>query len=158
MSVEPEQLRKAMARFATGVTVVTTVPDHGSIHGMTANAFASVSLEPPLVLVSISRHRNTHLHIQRSGRFGVNVLARNQEMIARYFAQSDKPSGEEPKNLWRSDNAGSPRMEGALAFLGCSVVASHSYGDHTIFIAEVDEVDIQPGLPLLFYEGHLQDF
>lgn len=158
MAVSPEQLRDAMARFATGVTVVTTVPDNGDIHGMTANAFASGSLDPPLVLVSIARQRNTHVHIQRGGRFGVNILAQNQEAVARYFAQDDKTPGEEPKMLWRLNEGGSPRMEEALVFLECLVMASHSYGDHTIFIAEVEEVKIQPGRPLLFYEGHLQDF
>ena len=158
MTVSSEQLREAMARFATGVTVVTTVPDDDHVHGMTANAFASVSLDPPLVLVSISRHRNTHVHIQRGGRFGVNILAQSQEAVARYFAQTDKPPGEEPQNLWRPNEGGSPRMEEALVFLECSVMASHSYGTHTIFIAKVEEVEVQPGRPLLFYEGHLQDF
>ena len=158
MTVSSEQLREAMARFATGVTVVTTLPDNGDIHGMTANAFASVSLDPPLVLVSVARQRNTHVHIQRGGRFGVNILAQNQEAVARYFAQADKPPGEEPENLWGLNEGGSPRMEEALVFLECSVMDSHSYGDHTIFIAEVEKVEIQPGRPLLFYEGHLQDF
>ena len=157
MTVSPEQLRKAMAMFATGVTVVTTAPDDGHIHGMTANAFASVRLDPPLVLVSIARQRNTHIHIERGGRFGVNILGRNQEAVARYFAQADKPPGEEPKNLWRLNEGGSPRMEEALVFLECSVTDSHSYGDHTISIAEVEKVETQPGCPLLFYEGQLQD-
>ena len=158
MTVSSEQLREAMGRFATGVTVVTTIPDNGEIHGMTANAFTSVSLDPPLVLVSIARQRNTYVHIQRGGRFGVNILGQNQEAVARYFAQADKSPGEEPENLWRLNEGGSPRMEEALVFLECSVMASHSYGDHTIFIAEVEEVEVRPGHPLLFYEGHLQDF
>ena len=158
MTVSSEQLREAMAKFATGVTVVTTVTDNGDIHGMTANAFASVSLDPPLVLVCIARQRNTHVHIQRGGRFGVNILAQNQEAVTRYFAQADKSPSEEPEKLWRLNEGGSPRMEEALVFLECSVMASHSYGDHTIFIAEVEAVEVQPGRPLLFYEGHLQDF
>ncbi len=88
----------------------------------------------------------------------MNILAQNQEAVARYFAQDDKTPGEEPKTLWRLNEGGSPRMEEALVFLECSVMASHSYGDHTIFIAEVEEVEVQPGRPLLFYERHFQDF
>ncbi len=158
MTVSSEQLREALARFATGVTVVTTVPDRGAIHGMTANAFAPVSLDPPLVLVSIARQHNTHVHIQRGGRFGVNILDQGQEAVARYFAKDDKRPGEEPETLWRLIEGGSPRMEEALVFLECSVTASHSYGDHTIFIAEVEGVEVKPGQPLLFYEGRFQDF
>ena len=156
MAVSPEQLREAIARFATGVTVITTVPADDHLHGMTANAFAPVSLNPPLVLLGIAQKSNTHVHIQNGGRFGVNILAQGQAEIARYFARDDKTQ-DKPETPWRLKEGGSPRMEEALVFLECSVVASHSYGDHTIFIAEVEEASVQAGHPLLFYEGQLQD-
>ena len=85
MGVSQSEFRKAMASFATGVTVIT-VDHEGEVHGMTANAFASVSLDPTLVLVCVDHKARTHTHLHARKRFGVNVLAENQRAVSEYYA------------------------------------------------------------------------
>ncbi len=140
-------LRQAMGRFATGVTVVTTT-DREVIHGMTANAFLSVSLHPPLVLVSLGRCRMSEL-LPRAGRYGVSVLAHDQEHFAAHFAaQCDSPV--EPRFVWQR---GLPLLDGALAHIACRVVDVHPAGDHVLWIGEVEYLHQRDGEPLLFYTG-----
>ena len=157
MPVSLEQFRQGMAMFATGVTVISTLEADGTVHGMTANAFTSVCLDPPLILVSIGHQRDTFANVQARGRFGVNILSLEQEPIARHFALEEKDQGEVPEVPWRLNGGGSPRLEGSLVFMECRVVANYSHGDHTIFVAEVEQMAAQPGRPLLFYEGYLAD-
>src|SRR5579872_787284 len=85
MGLTQAEFRKAMGSFATGVTVIT-VDREGEVHGMTANAFTSVSLDPILVLVCVDRHARTHAHLNTKKRFGVNVLAENQQAVSEYYA------------------------------------------------------------------------
>src|SRR5690348_9972424 len=87
MSISPAEFRQAMGSFATGVTVIT-VDNDGEVHGMTANAFASVSLEPLLILVCVDHRARTHAHLHARKRFGVNVLASHQKPISEYYAKS----------------------------------------------------------------------
>ncbi|MGH2890782.1 MAG: flavin reductase family protein [Solirubrobacteraceae bacterium] len=136
-----------MGRFATGVTVVTTA-HRQTIHGMTANAFLSVSLRPPLVLVSLGRCRMSEL-LPRSGRYGVSVLAGDQEQVAAHFA-GQRVSNLEPTFAWEGDL---PFVEGALAHVGCRVVDAHPAGDHVLWIGEVEHLSHRDGEPLLFYTG-----
>ena len=141
--------RKALGHFTTGVTVITTAT-RGTVHGMTANAFCSVSLDPPLVLISIDKKAYMHEVLAQSGFYGVSVLAQNQEAYSRHFA------GQPQENLpvlftWRKN---CPLLEGALAQLVCSITDTHSAGDHTLYIGQVEYLsysDEQP--PLLFYSG-----
>jgi flavin reductase (DIM6/NTAB) family NADH-FMN oxidoreductase RutF len=140
-------LRQAMGRFATGVTVVTTV-HRETIHGMTANAFLSVSLRPPLVLVSLGRCRMSEM-LPRTGRYGISVLAHDQEHFAAHFA-AQRPSPVEPTFVWHK---GLPLLDDALAHLVCRVVDVHSAGDHVLWIGEVEHLDHRDGQPLLFYTG-----
>ena len=157
MSVSLEQFRQGMAMFATGVTVISTLEADGNVHGMTANAFTSVCLDPPLILVSIGHQRNTYANVQTRGRFGVNILSLEQEPLALYFALEERGQGEAPEVPWQLNGGASPRLEGALVFMECRVVADYSHGNHTIFVAEVEQMATQPGRPLLFYEGSLAD-
>ena len=157
MVVSLEQFHQAMARFATGVTIISTLEANGNVHGMTANAFTSVCLEPPLILVSIGHQRKTYSNVRERSRFGVNILAQEQEPIARYFALEEKDQGEALEVPWHLNEGASPRLTGALAFMECRVVADYSHGDHTIFVAEVERVATQSGRPLLFYEGYLAE-
>jgi flavin reductase (DIM6/NTAB) family NADH-FMN oxidoreductase RutF len=140
-------LRQVMGRFATGVTVVTTI-DRDTIHGMTANAFLSVSLRPPLVLVSLGHCRMSDM-LPRTGRYGVSVLACNQEDFAAHFA-AQRRSPVDPEFTWHH---GLPLLEGALAHLVCRVVDVHPAGDHVLWIGEVEHVHHRDGEPLLFYTG-----
>jgi flavin reductase (DIM6/NTAB) family NADH-FMN oxidoreductase RutF len=140
-------LREVMGRFATGVTVITT-HHRDTIHGMTANAFLSVSLRPPLVLVSLGRCRMGEM-LPRTKRYGVSVLAHDQEQFAEHFsAQSVSPV--EPEFVWHE---GLPLLDGALAHLVCRVVDVHAAGDHELWIGQVEHVHQRDGDPLLFYTG-----
>jgi flavin reductase (DIM6/NTAB) family NADH-FMN oxidoreductase RutF len=143
-------LRQVMGRFATGVTVVTTA-DGDAIHGMTANAFLSVSLTPPLVLISLGRCRMAEM-LPRTGRYGVSVLSDDQEHLAAHFAgQRPSPSG--PAFTFHD---GLPFLDGALAHLGCRVVDVHPAGDHVLWTGQVEHLYCQDGRPLLFYTGRFR--
>jgi flavin reductase (DIM6/NTAB) family NADH-FMN oxidoreductase RutF len=153
MKVNQDQFREAMSRFATGVTVIS-VDDHGKVHGMTANAFASVSLDPLLVLVCVDHSAQTHAHLETRKRFGVNVLAEEQSNLSEYFANPERfNSDPEIDSKARFDRTihGTPVLQGALVYLECRLQDAHEAGDHTVFIAEVEEIVIRPGAPLLYY-------
>ena len=141
------ELRNVMGRFATGVTVVTTT-HRDTIHGMTANAFLSVSLRPPLVLVSLGRCRMSEM-LPRTGRYGVSVLASDQEDFAAHFA-GQRIADTDPEFVWENDL---PLLKGALAHVGCRVVDVHPAGDHVLWIGEVEHLYHRDGEPLLFYTG-----
>lgn len=138
--------RDAMGKFATGVTVLLTEND-GVPHGMTANGFMSVSLDPKLVVISIG-HKATFLDkVGQSKKFSVNILAEDQENYSRHF--SGRPSEE----VQFGTLAGLPVLDGAVAQVSCEVVSEHVEGDHTLFIGRVLDITIQDKNPLLFYSG-----
>ena len=147
-----DQLRAVAGRFATGVTIVTSVRPSGEPCGLTANSFTSVSLEPPLVLVCVDRRANSHDCIRAAGHFAVNVLGADQRDVAELFWVGDRE--QRFRSLkWEEHRTGSPVLEGALAWLDCRVVDQHRAGDHTIFIGEVEACAGREGDPLLFHEG-----
>jgi flavin reductase (DIM6/NTAB) family NADH-FMN oxidoreductase RutF len=155
MGVSQAEFRKAMGSFATGVTVIT-VDYEGEVHGMTANAFASVSLDPMLVLVCVDHRARTHTHLHARKRFGVNVLAENQRAVSEYYADPNP----DHRNAEREAGArfdrtqhGTPVLHGALAYLECRLHTAQDAGDHTIFIAEVEDVVVRAGDPLLYFRG-----
>jgi flavin reductase (DIM6/NTAB) family NADH-FMN oxidoreductase RutF len=154
MGTTQEQFRRAMASFATGVTVIT-VDDHGRVHGMTANAFTSVSLEPQLVLVCVDHNAQTHAHLTTRKRFGINVLSEAQAAISEHYADPERnPEGAERAGASFDRTAqGTPVLHGALAYLECRLQDARDAGDHTIFIAEVEDVVVRKGKPLLFFES-----
>ena len=137
------ELRKVLGRFATGVTVVSTQLD-GEIHAMTANSFTSVSLEPPLILVSIDRRARMHTLLPRTRAFTVSVLAREHEDAAWHFA--GRPCLED-------DPFEDGAIRGAIARLECSLYAAFDAGDHTLYLGLVGALDRAPGEPLLFHDG-----
>lgn len=150
-----EDFRGTLGVFATGVTIVTT---RGEEHpyGMTANAFSSVSLDPPLVLVCVKAFSEGADLIRRNGVFAVNILAAEQEPLSRYFASKDRPRGRDAFSdiAHRTAMSGSPVLDGAVGYLDCSLHASHEAGDHVIFIGEVLALDFNHELPpLLFHAG-----
>jgi len=155
MSLTPSDFRKAMGCFATGVTIITVDLD-GVVHGMTANAFASVSLEPILVLVCVDHTTRTHAHLHAKKRFGINVLAEGQRPISEYYARPERSHEDaEAEAGARFDRTrhGTPVLRDSLAYLECRLHSSEVAGDHTIFIAEVEDVVIRDGNPLLFFRG-----
>ena len=150
------EFRLALGQFATGVTVVTAERGPGRVHGMTANSFTSVSLDPPLILICVSHTAQLLAMLKRQERFGVNILKDNQRAISEYFACTDE-SAETEKRLgirYRWTETGIPLLEDALVHLACDIVDSHVAGDHTIFIAEVESVEIYDGEPLLYLRGN----
>jgi flavin reductase (DIM6/NTAB) family NADH-FMN oxidoreductase RutF len=150
-----KDFRSTVGAFATGVTVVTTRgEEHG--YGMTANAFSSVSLDPPLVLVCVISPSEGCDHIKRNGCFAVNVLAEEQEPISRYFASRERPRGRDAFNevSHRIGASGSPILDGVIGYMDCRLHAEHDAGDHQIFIGEVLELGFEPdGRPLVFHGG-----
>jgi flavin reductase (DIM6/NTAB) family NADH-FMN oxidoreductase RutF len=155
MSVTSAEFREALGCFATGVTVIT-VDYEGQVQGMTANAFASVSLDPPLVLVCVDHRARTHAHLHAKKRFGVNVLSEDQQVISEYYARAAQDHGHAEREAGaRFDRTthGTPVLNGALAYLECRLHTAQDAGDHTIFIAEVEEVVVREGNPLLYYRA-----
>lgn len=149
MPVDPESFRRALRRFATGVTVVTVDHD-GELHGMTASSFASVSLEPPLVLVCLDKASRTRALILEKGTFAVNVLADDQEEVSRSFSRR----GAKPFDTLahHSGRSGDPLLDGAIAWLECRLDEMVEAGDHDIFVGEVLASDDNEGAPLLYYD------
>jgi flavin reductase (DIM6/NTAB) family NADH-FMN oxidoreductase RutF len=148
-------LRDVLGRFATGITVLTSAGEVA--HGMTANSFSSVSLDPPLVLVCVRRGALMHDTIAVNKAFAVSMLDADQEHIARYFAKSERPAG-----LAQFDNfdwdpgpsTGAPLLAGALAWLECELSEVYEGGDHSIFIGRVLGLGNGAGRrALLFFSG-----
>lgn len=144
--VDPRQLRKCLGHFATGVTVVTCLGD-GQPHGATVNSFTAVSLDPPLVLVSLD-HRTKLCRFLEGNPFTVNMLREHQNGLALHFA--GRP-GAAPVP-W-APGPGAPRLREVLAYLRCAPWRSYDGGDHTLFVGKVEEFDHFGGDPLLFYQG-----
>jgi enediyne biosynthesis thioesterase len=155
-------LREVMARFATGITILTVAGEDG--HGMTANAFTSVSLEPPLVLCCVARPARLHKAIMNTGKFGVSVLGADQEELARYFANRDRPEGGaqfDEVDWVPGPKTGAPLLAGSLAWLECDLTQVYNGGDHSIFLGEVlgsfrGEGGDNGEDALLFYGGEYQ--
>ena len=147
--------RAALGAFATGVTVVTSRGEsHG--YGMTANAFTSVSLDPPLVLVCVKSGAEACDHIELNRCFAINILAEDQEPLSRYFSSKDRPRGRDAFRAvaHRTAVTGSPVLDRVAGYLDCSLHAVHTAGDHKIFIGEVLALGADPGVrPLLFHGG-----
>ncbi|WP_309112599.1 flavin reductase family protein [Saccharothrix sp.] len=136
--VSPTEMRSTLARFATGVVVLTVGGEH--MHGMTANAFSSVSLDPPLVLCCVAHTAVMHGAITASGHFAASVLHGDQEASARWFAARDRPLG--PAQFEQVDWApgpatGAPVLAGSLAWLECELADVHEAGDHSVFFGRV---------------------
>ena len=150
---ERRRLRELMARFATGVSVVAA--RHGPLlAGMTANAIASISIDPPILMASIAVKAETHGAIIGSHSFSVSVLADDQQALAECFAQPT--TANKLKRFcdaaWHEAETGSPILEGALAYFDCRLTARHDGGDHEIFIGEIVAAGYREDAePLLWY-------
>lgn len=149
MAFDSRAFRNALGQFATGVTVITVKGPEG-LHGMTANAFTSVSLDPPLVLVCIDKRNRTHSLIQEVGKFGVSVLAEDHENVSRHFAGAR----ELPIDVtFIEEGLGTPVIKESLAWLDCTVWRTYDGGDHTIIVGKVEALDAPGGKPLIFFQG-----
>ncbi|WP_144548459.1 flavin reductase family protein [Bacillus sp. X1(2014)] len=146
--MDDRQFRTAMGKFATGVTVIATDVE-GDVHGMTANAFMSVSLSPKLVVISIGEKAKILEKIKQSQSFSVNILAADQQELSMIFAGQIK----EPREVVFDRLDGKPVLSGAVAQIACEVSAEHMEGDHTLFIGRVTDIHLEDAEPLIFYSG-----
>lgn len=148
--------KDAMRHVPTGVTVVTTFKDDEP-RGITVNAFASVSAEPPQLLICINRAARSYLYISSSRVFCVNVLAGNQRQLAERFAGKIRERQFDGV-AYRVGVTSAPVLEGTLAHFECRVVEEHHAGSHSIFIGEVVACTARPGTPLGYFNGGFHDF
>lgn len=149
--IEPRDFRNALGRFASGVTVVT-IPDENEragVRGITANAFVSVSLSPPLVLVSIGNSARAHIPLMSAERYGVSILSETQAGVSDHFAGRE----DEQVNPEFTELDGFTVLAGAAAHLVCRVTERHEAGDHTLFIGEVEALDVHEEAPLIYFRG-----
>jgi flavin reductase (DIM6/NTAB) family NADH-FMN oxidoreductase RutF len=148
----PQDFRKAVSRFATGITVITSVDDDG-IRGMTCNSFTSVSLDPPTVLVSLKPGK-THSAISAGRTFGVSVLRDEHQSYSAYFSGPPKPEAP-PEFVVRNST---PTLRECLAWFECEVIDKVDVHDHALFIARVTSCGTTEGAPIMFFESRYHRF
>lgn len=153
MAIGKDDLRKVMANFATGVTVITTALGEEK-RGMTANAVSSVSLDPPLVLVCIDKTARTHDMVLKRGAFAINILSQEQESLSRLFASKEMDEARRLETVQhRISEMGLPLLEGCLAYLECELYLTFEAGDHTIFVGKGQSFGLNDGCPLIFFRS-----
>ena len=147
--IDARAFRATMGRFATGVTVISHT-SAGEVHAMTANAFLSVSLDPPLVLVSLGNMARMGYRLTIGQPFGISVLAEDQIALSNHFAGRPHAS---PLIAWRWE-ADVPLLVGAVAQITACVITTYPAGDHTLFIGQVEHLAQSEGRPLIFHAGN----
>ncbi len=151
MKVTPDSFKQTMRRFASGVTVVT-IQDQDGVQGITVSAFISVSLEPPLALVSIAKKASIHPRLQKASHYGVSILSQHQDRASNHFAGWDDDV--QPNYTWLDDH---PVIDGALCQLLCRIVDKHDAGDHTLFVGHLEALAWHEGEPLVYFNGQYRD-
>ena len=151
MMIDPDSFRAVLGRFASGVTVITTISPDGGDLGMTVSAFCSLSLDPPLVLACIERSASLHPELALGQPFAVNILASDQEALSRRFSglERDRFGG----IGYSRGITGAALLDDCLALLECRVQALHDGGDHTICVGLVEWAEARSRHPLLYYRG-----
>ena len=155
-TVDQSAFRDALGRFASGVTVVTTVLD-GIDHAMTASAFTSVSLDPPLVLICSHKTSRFHEAVLQSGFWGVSILAEEAEIASAWFAHRGRPLENQLSDFpYTRGESGAALMDDSLAWLECTTTAVHDGGDHAIIVGSVTGAGVRDDIddPLLYYRSH----
>lgn len=151
MATESQDLRRILGHFATGVTVITTKDREGTPFGLTANAFTSLSLDPPLVLICVDKTVQCYSCFEESKIFAVNFLSEDQEELSRRFATKgiEKFAG----LRWREGRGGAALLDGTLGYIECTITQSYDGGDHTIIVGEIVGASAVGDRPLLFFKG-----
>lgn len=154
MPIDAARYRQIIGHFPTGVTVITTAHE-GWLHGMTANAITSVSLNPLLLLVCVDKTAHAHGQIEKAGTFAVNILSEDQEEISRLFAATAEPERNSMRGAsYHFGPNGCPLLDDALAYFECRVADRAQGGDHTVFIGQVLDGDLlRETVPLVFFRG-----
>jgi flavin reductase (DIM6/NTAB) family NADH-FMN oxidoreductase RutF len=153
--VTSELFRRVTGHFATGITIVTVEREPGQVHGMTANSFTSVSLDPPLVSICVDEESRLLSFLKTRRRFGVSILKDSQQALSGYFATGEQgPEADARLGIrYRWTASGIPVLDDSLAQLTCNVVSEYLAGDHTIFLGEVETAEVADGQPLLYFRG-----
>lgn len=150
-----DEFKAALGRFASGVTVVTTKDASENFHGITVSAFSSVSLNPPLILICIQNQTGSHHAFEESKAFVINILNENQQNISNHFASHlpDKFAGIE----YRNGIENIPVLNDCLVNLECRLRNAYDGGDHTIFVGEIENVQINDGNPLVYWHHNYRN-
>ncbi len=153
MSINQDEFKQALRRWASGVTIVTTKAADDQPAGMTVSSFSSVSAEPPLVLVCINTDSSNAEAIMESGVFAVNILETDQADLSGTFASSKTHEERFRETAWSEGVSGAPLLDGCTANLDCALVQKVQAGSHWVFVGEVQAVRSQDGAPLLYFDG-----
>lgn len=151
MAIDTQELRRVMGHFATGVTVITTRDKAGLPQGLTANAFMSLSLDPPLVVISVDKKATCYSCFEFDNGFTVNFLNEDQEEISRRFAT--KGADKFADLSWQAGNNGAAQIQGAIGYVECKITQCHEGGDHTIVVGEIMNMAASGDRPLIFFQG-----
>ncbi len=152
IELAPDELRRALGRFVTGVTIVTCRDEQGQPVGLTANSFNALSLDPPLVLWSLREASSTIDAFTRASHFAINVLAADQVDLSRRFARPS--SAKFDAGEWTDGQGGAPLLAGCVAVFECRRRSHHPAGDHVLFIGEVERIGGTASTPLVYHAGH----
>ena len=153
-----DEFRSALGQFATGVTVITTLDDDGQPHSMTANAFSSICLDPPTVMVCVAHGTHTNGYLEKTSRFGVNILKQEQLELGVYFAKKPADRTGDVSYHYSAAADNTPVLDDSMVFFGCEVRCAHVYGDHTIYVGEVTEMRRNDSsAPLMFFNSGWYD-
>ena len=147
-AIDPILFRKVMGSFATGVTVISTEA-RGEVRGMTANAFMSGSLDPPLCVVSVGKRARLHPYLIEAGHFGVSILAKDQEKLSLHF--SGRPALDLAPQFVRAGRT--PVLASSCATVAADIVAQHDCGDHSLFVGHIVHLEAHSRAPLVVHEG-----
>jgi flavin reductase (DIM6/NTAB) family NADH-FMN oxidoreductase RutF len=149
--IDSDTFRSVLGRFASGVTIVTARDDAGTDHGMTVSAFCSLSLDPPMILLCVDHTASMHDLLLGHPRFGISILSSDQEECSRRFSreENDRFDG----LAYSRGEAGVVLLDDAVAHMECEITTHYDAGDHTIFLAAVQQAAPREGRPLLYYRG-----
>jgi flavin reductase (DIM6/NTAB) family NADH-FMN oxidoreductase RutF len=151
MAIDGRELRNVMGNFATGVTIITTKDAAGKPFGLTANAFSSLSLDPPLLLICVDKKVDCYACFDQSKVFGVNFLSEGQDQLSTRFATKGIEKFEGVP--YKLGELGVALLDGALAHIECKIVNAYEGGDHTIYVGEIQSATVLGDRPLLFFRG-----
>lgn len=153
MTFDPEMFKAVLRKFASGVTIITSTDEEGRLHGATASAFSSLSLNPPLILVCLDLASNTKAMIDRTNYFCVNILKDMQRPHSDMFARKSMSEEDIAKVSHSMSEHGLPILDDALAFIECKLHARYPGGDHEIYVGDVLNGGVRQGRPLLYFEA-----
>ncbi len=154
MAVSSQDFKKALQRWASGVAVVASQSEKYGVRGMTVTAFASVSAEPPQILVCLNQSADTGENIDQNQRFSVNILAEHQQDVSNNFSGGSSQDDRFANTRWSTGTTGVPILDESLLSLECKIIEKIHAGTHWVIIGEIQEITCRTGEPLLYFSSH----